>query len=48
LKAYVHRARGAGQAYSPAIYVTDINWSTRNFLDIVEKDLGRFAADKRS
>lgn len=41
LKAYVHRKRGPGQSYAPAIYVTDIDWSTRNFLDVVEKELAR-------
>lgn len=44
LKAYLHRPRGPGQAYAPAIYVTDINWSTKNFLDAVEKDLARMAS----
>jgi hypothetical protein len=43
LKAYVHRTRASGQGYAPAIYVTDIDWSTRNFLGVVEKDLARIA-----
>ncbi|MES2039620.1 MAG: S41 family peptidase [Pseudomonadota bacterium] len=40
-KVYVNRARAAGQVYTPAITVTDIAWSTDNFLKIVEADLAK-------
>ena len=41
IKVYLHRTHGRAQIYTPAIYVTDLNWSTKNFLDVIEKDLAR-------
>ncbi|MFZ6741988.1 S41 family peptidase [Undibacterium sp. JH2W] len=40
-KVYVDRGRAAGQIYTPAITVTDIAWSTENFLKVVETDLAK-------
>jgi hypothetical protein len=36
---YVHRARGNGEVYLPAIYVTDPAWSVAVFRRVVEADL---------
>ena len=41
IKVYRNRTRGGGQIYKPAIYVTDVNWSTQNFLGVIEQDLAR-------
>ncbi len=38
-KMYVNRPRGAGAFYTPAIPVTDINWSSATFLKVIENDL---------
>ncbi|MES2164109.1 MAG: S41 family peptidase [Pseudomonadota bacterium] len=38
-KVYVGRARAAGQFYSPAIYVNDVEWSQPVFLKAIEADL---------
>ena len=38
-KVYVHRARGNGEVYVPAIYVTDPAWSVDVFRKVVENDL---------
>lgn len=40
-KMIVNRARGNGQAYTPAIYVNDVDWSVETFRKVVEKDLAR-------
>jgi hypothetical protein len=40
-KMYVGRRRAAGQFYTPAIYVNDLEWSQRTFLKTVEADLAR-------
>lgn len=47
-KVYVNRARAAGQVYQPAITVTDIDWSTGNFLKIIESDLKKSDVKKIS
>ena len=38
-KVWVHRPRKSGEAYAPAITVTDLDWSTANFLAVVKRDL---------
>nr|WP_314860033.1 S41 family peptidase [uncultured Undibacterium sp.] len=38
-KMYVNRPRGAGVFYTPAIAVTEIDWSSATFLKVVERDL---------
>jgi hypothetical protein len=38
-KVYVHRARGNGEVYLPAIYVTDPAWSVAVFRRVVEAHL---------
>lgn len=40
-KVYVGRPRAAGQFYTPQIVVRDLEWSTENFLNIIEADLKR-------
>lgn len=40
-KMYVNRARANGQAYLPAIYANDVDWSTASFRAVVERDLAR-------
>ncbi len=40
-KVYVNRPRANGQVYKPEIYVNDLDWSTANFLAVVERDLLR-------
>ena len=40
-KVYVHRARGNGEVYLPAIYVTDPAWSVDVFRKVVEADLAK-------
>lgn len=38
-KVYVNRVRGNGEVYLPGIYANDLQWSSENFLAIVEKAL---------
>lgn len=38
-KVWMGRARKSGAAYTPEIMVTDLDWSTRTFLDRIEQDL---------
>ncbi len=38
-KVYVGRPRAAGQFYTPQIEVHDLEWSTENFLKVIEADL---------
>lgn len=40
-KVYVGRPRAAGQFYTPQIVVRDLEWSTENFLKVIEADLKR-------
>lgn len=40
-KMYVNRARANGQAYRPAIYVNDVDWSADAFRKVIEQDLAR-------
>ena len=40
-KMYVHRARANGQAYLPAIYVNDVDWSVDTLRRVVERDLAQ-------
>lgn len=40
-KVYVGRARAAGQFYSPAIYVNDLEWTQQTFLRVIEADLAK-------
>ncbi|HEX5343448.1 MAG TPA: S41 family peptidase [Duganella sp.] len=40
-KVYVGRPRSAGQFYTPHITVSDLDWSTTNFLTAIEADLKR-------
>ncbi|MBO6526950.1 S41 family peptidase [Erythrobacter sp.] len=39
VKVYVGRNRGWGEIYEPDIVMTDLDWSTQNFLDWIERDL---------
>lgn len=39
IKVWMKRPRGSGEVYTPDILVTDLDWSTRTFLDKVEADL---------
>lgn len=43
-KMYVNRVRGNGEAYLPAIYVNDVDWSTASLRAVVERDLARHKA----
>lgn len=38
-KVYVGRPRASGQFYSPQIEVNDLEWSTENFVKVIEADL---------
>lgn len=38
-KIWVGRQRGWGEVYEPDISMTDLDWSTANFLDWIERDL---------
>lgn len=38
-KVYSHRPRPSGQAYRPSIEFTELDWSTKAFLDQIERDL---------
>lgn len=38
-KVYVHRPRKSGEFYTPAITMTELDWSTANFLAAIKKDL---------
>jgi hypothetical protein len=38
-KMWLGRPRGSGQVYTPKILVTDLDWSTANFLNRIENDL---------
>lgn len=38
-KVWIGRARKSGEFYTPDIMVTDLDWSTRSFLDSIERDL---------
>ena len=40
-KVYVNRLRGNGEIYSPDIFVNALEWSTSNFLAVIEKDLAK-------
>ena len=40
-KVYVGRPRAAGQIYSPAIYVHDLEWTQQAFLKAIEADLAK-------
>ena len=40
-KIWMGRPRRAGQVYEPQIEVDDLDWSTENFLDRIERDLSR-------
>jgi hypothetical protein len=39
LKIWVNRPRGNGAFYKPSIEVRDLEWSSANFLKVIEKDL---------
>ena len=39
IKVYVNRPRRSGEIYRPAIEVDDVDWSTKTFLDRIERDL---------
>lgn len=39
MKLYAERARRAGEVYRPDIEVDDLDWSTKTFLDRIERDL---------
>jgi hypothetical protein len=39
LKIWMNRPRGAGEVYTPDIQVEELDWSTANFLDRIERDL---------
>ena len=38
-KAYVNRSRRSGEVYRPAIEIDDLDWSTKTFLDRLEREL---------
>jgi hypothetical protein len=46
-KMYVNRPRANGEAYLPAIYVNDLEWSVDTFRKVVEQDLARRARASR-
>lgn len=39
IKTYVNRPRASGQVYRPHLEVTDLDWSTKTFLDRIDADL---------
>lgn len=41
VKMWVGRPRAAGEVYRPYIEMDDADWSTANFLERIERDLGR-------
>lgn len=41
VKMWINRPRGHSVGYVPALEVTDLDWSTSDFLRVIEDDLGR-------
>jgi hypothetical protein len=46
IKSYAGRKRASGAVYQPDIPMTDLDWSTKNFLDHIEVDAAKHAKSK--
>lgn len=48
IKIWVDRPRASGEVYMPDIEVTDLEWSVKDFLSHIERELGRYRPASQS